>query len=362
MKTNVFAVLLLALATVGYGQTEASNGTFAYSGYLEGYYSFEFNEPADGRPYFYNHHRQNEFSANLALLRVGYSAERLRANFGFGTGTYFAANYAAEPTWAQFVYEGYGGVKLSAKRELWLDLGVLPSPYGYEGAISKDQLNLTRSFSAENSPYYLSGARLMGTFGKVTAAVLVLNGWQNIQETNTNKSLGTQVQYKPNDRWLFNWSAYYGDLPGQADNDRKQLFNDLYFSYTPNTKFQAIGLFDFGLQQQTSDGELNDATWHTANLTARYWLTGEVGLGGRLEYYTDRNVAIIVPTTLGESGVEGFSTRGASLNLDYRPSGNALLRVEGRYLFSSQPVFLGSDGLPTDNSLGVTVSLAVTLD
>lgn len=366
MKIRLFSLsLLLSLFSLAAFAQPAPDTTrsFTVTGYLDGYYGFDFGQPASGsRPYLYNASRQNEFSVNVGMVDAKYTAQRVRARFALGTGTYFAANYAAEPSWAQYVYEGSVGSKLFENSEVWLDLGVLPSPYGYEGAISKDQLNLTRSFSAENSPYYLGGAKLTGTFGKLTAAIFVINGWQNIQETNTNKSLGTQLQYKASDKWLFNWSTYYGDLPSQTDNSRKQFFSDLYVSYTPNSSFQAIALFDFGIQEQTPGADLSDATWHTANITARYWLTDKLGIGGRAEYYTDTKSAIIAPVTATDFGISGFSTYGGSLNLDWRPASNILLRLEGRSLSSSKDVYIDADGAASSSNFAVTCGMALTID
>lgn len=87
------------------------------------------------------------------------------------------------------VYEAYAGFRPFAKA--WLDLGIFGSHIGFESAISKDNRTLTRSIMADNSPYYESGARLTYEVDpKLTLTGLVLNGWQNIRETNQSKALG----------------------------------------------------------------------------------------------------------------------------------------------------------------------------
>ena len=112
------------------------------SGYVEGYYSYDFNRPENNtRPGFlYSHNKHNEFSVNLAFVKGSYSAERIRANLAIGAGTYMNANYSAEPGVLKNIYEGNVGYKLSAKHNLWLDIGVLPSHIGFESAISKGPL------------------------------------------------------------------------------------------------------------------------------------------------------------------------------------------------------------------------------
>jgi len=333
------------------------------SGYAEAYIGLDDPAPQEAnRPYLFSTNRHNEFSVNVAYINVMAETERTRGCLKLGTGTYFAANYTAEPEWARTVLEATIGVRLMPQHKVWLDVGVLPSPFGYEGALSLDQLNLTRSLSAENSPYYLSGARLSGRFGRVSAALFAVNGWQNIQETNTNKSFALQLQYTPSQTWLVNLSTYYGDLPSQADNNRRQFFSDFYVAFTPNSRFQAVGLVDVGLQQQTPTGALTQATWYTANLTARYWLFEKLGLGARAEYFADADQAVVVPQTAETYGVRAFRTAAGSLNLDWRPAPSLLLRLEGRYLFSSQgDVFLNNAGQPVANYGMLTASLAVRL-
>ena len=75
-------------------------------------------------------------------------------------GNYAQYNLSAETNWAQFIYNANIGIKLSKKNNLWLDAGLMPSHIGAESAISDDCWSLTRSLSAENSPYYETGIKL----------------------------------------------------------------------------------------------------------------------------------------------------------------------------------------------------------
>ena len=132
------------------------------SGFLDMYYGFDFNQPASNtRPDFlFNHHRHNKIHANLALLQLHLDQDRYRANLGVMGGTYAQRNLAHEPKLLRHVYAANMGVALNQRSSLWLDVGVMPSHIGFESAISADNPTLTRSLAAENSPYYLAGARL----------------------------------------------------------------------------------------------------------------------------------------------------------------------------------------------------------
>jgi hypothetical protein len=52
------------------------------------------------------------------------------------------------------------------KKTLWLDAGIFGSHMGFESALSIDNPTLTKSFVAENSPYYWSGAKLTYHIGE----------------------------------------------------------------------------------------------------------------------------------------------------------------------------------------------------
>ena len=89
------AICFLSLQTT----TFAQDSTLKISGYIETYYSHDFNKPANNtRPSFiYSHNRNNEVNVNLAFIKANYQTERLRANLAMALGTYMSANYAAEP-------------------------------------------------------------------------------------------------------------------------------------------------------------------------------------------------------------------------------------------------------------------------
>ncbi len=105
-------------------------------------------------------------------------------------------------------------ISLVAKKNLWFDVGILPSHIGFETAIGKYNWTLTRSIVAENSPYFESGARLSYTTdnGKLSLTALALNGWQRITRVDGNSlmSWGTEIYYKPSGKVTLNYSTFFG--------------------------------------------------------------------------------------------------------------------------------------------------------
>src|SRR5438105_1355293 len=118
MKKTVTGLAVL-MAFTGKAQDSTTrnenNEKVSISGYVEAYYSYDFNKPADNnRPGFiYSHNRSNEFNINLGYVKAGYTAERVRANIAVAAGTYMNANYAAEPGVLKNIFEADAGYKLS---------------------------------------------------------------------------------------------------------------------------------------------------------------------------------------------------------------------------------------------------------
>ena len=331
---------------------------FSFSGYVEAYYQYDFNKPKDNnRPGFiYSHNRHNEFNLNLGFLKGSYNTEKLRANLAIAAGTYMNANYAAETGVLKNVLEANAGIKISKKKNLWVDVGIFSSHVGFESAISKDCWTLTRSILADNSPYFESGAKLTYTSNnnKWVASGLVLNGWQRIKRVDANSlmSYGTQLQYKPNTTTTFNYSTFIGtDKPDSARLWR--YFHNVYGIFNVTSKFGITAGFDIGSEQRTKrSSDFN--TWYSPVLILKYAVSPKFAIAARGEYYSDKKGVIIASGT-----PNGFQTAGYSLNLDYAPIPNAVIRLEARSLKSKDDVFTkGSD--VTNNNTFITSSIAVS--
>lgn len=332
-------------------------GKVTVGGYLDTYYGYNFSEPSSGdNPYFVSMARHNEFNINLAFVDVKYSSSRLRARFVPGFGTYINSNYAAEPGSLKNIVEANVGVKLFHNKNIWLDAGVLGSPYTNESAISKDHLMYTRSFAPEYVPYYVSGAKLsMPVNEKVNFYLYLLNGWQQIVDQNSGKSVGTQVEYRPNNFWLINWNTYVGDeRSATVPQNRTRYFSDVYFIYSKN-KWTATGCIYAGIQErQNTDNTTRSDKWWQANLIGRYSFSEKVSLSGRVEYFSDPQSVQI--TSITDGG--GFNSYSTGLGLNVHIASNIMARFEGRTFFSEKDVY-SKDNTPTNTSSQLISNLTI---
>jgi hypothetical protein len=363
MKKIFFGAALLICtqlpAQIAPGEkVEEQKPSITWSGYVEAYYQYDFNRPIDNnRPAFiYSHNRHNEFNLNLGFLKGSYNAERVRANLALAAGTYMNANYAAEQGVLKNIYEANAGLKLGKRKNFWLDAGIFSSHIGFESAVSKDCRTLTRSMSADNSPYYEAGAKITYTSdnGKLLLSGLALNGWQRINRVNGNSlmSWGTQIQFIPSDRILLNYSTFIGtDKPDSARLLR--LFHDIYAILNISNKIGLIVGFDIGTEEKTPSGNgLN--TWYTPEVILKYTINGKWAIAGRVEHYNDKNGVIINTGTMN-----GFQTTGYSINIDHSPFKNVLVRLEARSLNSKDPIFLKQTQAVNNNG-SIAGSIAVS--
>lgn len=338
-------------------KTNKQNNPLTFSGYTEIYYQYDFNNPADNnRPGFiYSHNRHNEFNLNLGFLKAAYNTNKVRANLALAAGTYMNANYAAETGVLKNVYEANAGIKLG-KKNLWLDAGIFSSHIGFESAISKDCWTVTRSILADNSPYYEAGAKLTYTTdnGKWLLSALALNGWQRIKRVDGNSmmSWGTQLQYKPTDKVLLNYSTFIGsDKPDSVRQLRH--FHNLYGVFSLTDKVALTAGIDFGAEQKAK-GSKDFNTWYTPVLILKMQTGNKSSITARAEYYADEKGVIISSGT-----PNGFKTWSGSLNYDYAVLSNVLWRTEARFFSGKDNIFV-KDSKPVNTDFFLTTSLAIS--
>ncbi len=360
MKIWLSAFLLVCLLplTTLVAQTIDSVSKFTVDAYVETYYCYDVNKPADNtrQSFFYSHNRHNEFNLNLGFIRVAMVDSNYRANLALMAGTYTNANLAAEPSTLKNIMEANAGFRIPGKSNLWVDVGVFSSHIGFESAIGANCWNVTRSILADNSPYYESGIRLSGTSKneKWNFGLYVLNGWQRIQRVpgNSLPSFGSQISFSPSERITMNSSTFAGtDKPDSIRLMR--YFHNLYVTVQASARFAFITGFDVGAEQK-SRGSTSYNLWYSPVLIGRYTINSKFTAAIRGEYYNDAKSVLITTSTLN-----GFQTFGYSANLDYKLLGNTKLRIEARGLNSKDAIFF-RDGRQVNDDYFFTAAICVS--
>ncbi len=359
MRKSIISAALALIVINAFAQQEPAEDPLKINGYLETYYVYDFGNPTDhNRPDFlYSFNRHNEVNMNFGFIQADYETDKVRGKLALMTGTYANANLAAEPGVLKNIFEANAGVKISKTKNLWVDAGVFASHIGFESAVGADCWNMTRSILAENSPYFLSGAKISYTSdnGEWFLSGLVLNGWQRIQRVPGNQlpGFGHQVTWTPNERVTLNSSSFVGsDTPDSLRLMR--YFHNFYGQFQFNPKFGLIAGFDIGAQQQ-AEGSSDYDVWYSPVVIAQYAPNAKLSFAARAEYYSDAGEVIISTGT-----PNGFGTFGYSVNMDIRVAENVLWRLEARTFNSREDdIFIDSNENRTASNYFAGTSLSI---
>jgi hypothetical protein len=332
------------------------NEKVTFSGFVDVYYRYDLNEPEGGNiPYFVSSARHAELNINLAYLGMHYRNDRVRARFYPGFGTYMNSNYAAETGSLKYLLEANAGICLSEKRAIWLDAGVLGSPYTNESAISKDHFMYTRSLAPEYVPYYVSGLKLtLPLSEKLNLYTYVLNGWQNINETNETPALGTQLEYRPNAKWLVNFNTYIGNEKSKlSPNSAMRYFGDVYCIYNPDGVFSMTACTYLGFQEFEPAQE-RYSRWWQAKWIGRIKLGKANFISLRAEYFDDPDGVVVRNITKERA----FQASSVGIGYTRTINRNGMIRLEYRHFYSPNNTFINRNG-DTNQSIGLTANMSV---
>jgi len=167
-------------------------------------------------------------------------------------------------------------------KNIWLDGGVFSSPYTNESVFSFDQVTYTRSLGAENTPYYLTGAKLTVPLGPLwTLYLYLLNGWQVIQSQHDPLDGGSQLEYKPNGKWDVNWNTHIGNESSTTNPTfKRRFFTDGYVTDTPSGKWTFTADAYSGWQQLEENNVVKTRNWWRSGPVADSRVDGEVAVNG----------------------------------------------------------------------------------
>jgi hypothetical protein len=342
--TMLAGAAALALATPALAQQADTTAHVTFGAFVDGYYAYDFNRPAGhDRLFTTQAQRHDEFNVNLAHVEVRYQSPKARARLALQAGTSVQANYATEPdSLAGFqnllplIQEAYAGIAVTPR--LWIDAGIFLSHIGSEGWISADNPTYTRSLAAELTPYYETGVRATWqALPSLVATAVVVNGWQNISETNHDKAVGVRLDWTASPAVTLSYGNFVGREASAETGDQDVRFlDDFSVRFAPSSRVLVIPTFDVG----TQDG----VAWYGASLVGRYAVTPTVALNGRVERYDDEH-GVIAP---------GLRTNGASLGIDV-VRGPATWRTELRGFFGAHDsIFPGHDGPKKSDVAAVT--------
>ncbi len=240
------------------------------------------------------------------------------------------------------IEEAYGSYLAPVGKGLQIDVGKFVTNAGAEVVEAKDNWNYSRSLLFQLAiPVYHAGIRLTySPNDKVTLMGGVVNGWNDVADTNTGKTVMASITLKPTGAVTI-IENYIGGPEQPNDSTDWRTLSDTVVSYTASPMVSLMANYDYG--RDTVTGVVN--TWQGiagyAKIQANKW----VAVVPRLEYYKDANG--------WSTGTVQNLTEG-TITLEVKAADNFLWRTEYRGDFSNKSPFLDSTGVAKKNQQSLT--------
>lgn len=317
-----------------------SVGPLDLSGFIDGYYSYNFNQPSNAANgqindlYNFND-KTDQFSLSAAKLTLNHDPDPVGVHVDFFYGRTNTLVNAPGPNSGgegNYIEQAFLSVKPPKAKGFELDFGKFVTSAGAEVIEAKDNWNYSRSLLfAYAIPYFHFGARTSMPVSKTeTVGIQVVNGWNNVTKTNGGVTVGfTSVYTQP--KYVWNVNYYVGPENANTTSGLRNLF-DSTLTLTPNAKLTAYLNYDYAENRDAiaAQGDTNLNHWQGFAMAARGQVTGPAAVVTRCEYFTDR---------------QGFET-GTAQDLkectgmfEYKWAQGLLMRAEYRHDWSNKYVF-----------------------
>jgi len=339
------------------------------SGFIDGYYSFNFNRPntTDGNDQLnqlYNFNdKTDQFELSAAKLTINHDPDPVGAHVDFVYGrTEELINAAASNTTSAsqlpYLEQAFLSLKPPKAKGFEMDFGKFVTSAGAEVIEAKDNWNYSRSLLFVNAiPYWHFGARTSMPVSKTeTIGFQLVNGWNNVSKSNGGVTgVFTSALVKPKATWDLNYIV--GPENTSTTGGLRNLI-DTTLLLTPPGKFNAYLNFDYGQNQDSkyvanfgsgnvTIGDNILKTWWGFAGAAHIQASGKSAVSLRYEYFTD-------PQGSQTGTVQNLNE--GTFTYEYKWVEGLLMRAEYRCDFSNKQYFNKLANQTSDQQQTVTIA------
>lgn len=335
-------------------------GSTSLSGFIDGYYGYNFNHPHSRVSSFRAFDGPaDQFSLNMIELILDKPAEatnsRLGYHLAFGFGQAMDVVNSTDPGglgFAQYLKEAYISYLAPVGKGLQVDFGKFVTPHGAEVIETKDNWNYSRGLLFTYAiPYYHFGLRTKYTFSdKYSLAGYVVNGWNNIVDNNSGKTVGLTFGWNPTKKIGLVQNYMAGPEQNGTNQSWRQL-SDTVLTLSPTSRLSFLLNYDYGRGDRMS-GLRGRVSWQGWAGYARYAFNATNAVAMRYEWFSDP---------------AGFTTGTAQQlkevtgTFEHRVAGHLITRLEFRRDYSNQPAFIKGDQ-PVGSQNTAEAGLVYTFD
>ncbi len=280
-----------------------SVGPVDFSGFVDGYYSYNANRPGQNSNFgqvnqLYNFDDQaDQFSLEAAKLTLNHDPDPIGAHVDIMFGRTNAFLHGADSPTANYIEQAYLSVKPPKAKGFEMDFGQFVTSAGAEVIETMTNFNYSHGILFGYAiPYYHFGLRTSMPVTKTwTIGYQAVNGWNNDTDNNGGITHGfTSALVKPKASWYVN--IYTGPENANTQKGYRNLI-DTTVTLTPNPKFSWLVNYDYGQNKfaaysyNTGEGIIhypeNSPHWQGVATAARGQVTGNAAFAFRYEYFAD---------------------------------------------------------------------------
>ncbi|MFZ0661405.1 MAG: porin [Acidobacteriaceae bacterium] len=337
-----------------------SVGGIDFSGYLDGYYSYNYNRPSNAANgqindlYDFND-KTDQFNLAGAALTLNHNPDPVGVHadliFGRANDIMHAATDKNTDNYIEQAYVSYTPAKTHGSE---FDFGQFVTSAGAEVIPAMSNWNYSRSILfAWAIPFYHFGLRTSTPFTKSwTAGLQVVNGWNNVVDDNGGVTIGlTSALTKPKYAWALNY--YTGPENVDTQKGYRNLI-DTTLLLTPTAKFNAYINYDYGQNRSPASGAGSTVIpaasdhWSGIAFDTHEQVNAKNALSVRYEYFDD-NAGFATGTAQDLQEVTG--------TYEYKWTEGLLARLEYRHDWSNLAFFHKGDTGMVDGQSTLTLGV-----
>ncbi|HEY8227725.1 MAG TPA: outer membrane beta-barrel protein, partial [Pyrinomonadaceae bacterium] len=207
---------------------------------------------------------------------------------------------------------------------LTLQAGIFSSLIGYDSLYAKDNLNYTRPWGADFTPYFMMGANASYPFTeKLTGTFFLVNGYWHLARANSAPSAGGQIAYKVTPRVTVKETTLFGPHQRNTSFEFWRFLTDTIVERkTPKFTFASEYIFSTERVDAPAKPRALMMAWQ---LPTRWTLNNRWSLSFRPEVFWDRDGR----WTLARQTVKAFTST-LEYRVPYRWT-NTIFRLEHRF-------------------------------
>jgi hypothetical protein len=305
------------------------------SGSVDAYYSLNFAHPTQSTSIFGNQGlrafdvQADSFTLSLAELTIKKEASpigfRVDLDFGptadiVGSFEYGDAYECSTPTpdstcntttgteIFKNVLQAYVTYVAPVGKGLTIDFGKFVTHIGQEVIQSQGNWNYSRGILFTWAiPFYHAGLRVnYPVTDKVSTTLLLVNGWNNVTDNNSSKSVGAQVVVNVSPKVTFIQNAIWGNESSTGSSGYRRDVYDTIVSITPTDKLSLAVNGDYGRDAGPGATGGSQSSWYGLAGYGRYAFTDAVAAALRAEWFRDPDgYSTGTVQTLGEVTLTG---------------------------------------------------------